>query len=391
MTSGKDIMNKNAEQTLPWLLQFLETAEDSELALLLKNLDCCTSGDRAVVDVVSKFQAMSRRDILDSYADPSELKQAESVTGLRELRWLRIKHALRALRPTKDKLEPETQLNELRRNIKKENLLDFVLRYRRTADSFLRQGVVAKARCMQLLYQKLPKDLQKSMWTMPFGSASLDSIEDVVRNRMNWLAIVAKGTYTYEELSEYLALDAIEQYAPQVSDKERSKWEQKTGRMKVDIKASTKGGDKAASRERETAGSPRGDRTEIKAPGVGAFCGGVRYEAASDAEDLMRAWKTLMDQPHYRRQAERFLGVKREIMHSDSASTLHGADPSFAEALRGNEAVGREAQSDTPPPTPSQPPRLSKPSEPPMLSRRAYKPPMAPAMSMAPASRRFVL
>ena len=381
MTSGKDITNKNAEQTVPWLLQFLETAEDSELALLLKNLDCCTSGDRAVLDVVSKFQAMSRRDILESYADPSELKQAESVTGLRELRWLRIKHALRALRPAKDKLEPETQLNELRRNIKKENLLDFVLRYRRTADSFLRQGVVAKARCMQLLYQKLPKDLQKSMWTMPFGSASLDSIEDVVRNRMNWLAIVAKGTYTYEELSEYLALDAIEHYVPKGRDKERSKGEQKTGRTGGDNKAGTKGGDKAASRERESA-SPKGDKTETKAPGTEAFFGGIQYEVASEAEDLMSAWKTLMDQPYYRRQAERFLGVKREITHSDSASTLHGADRCFPEALRGNEAVGREAESDTPPPSPPHPPRLS---------RRAYKPSVVPQMPTAPASRRFVL
>ena len=140
-----------------WLIPYLEATEGvghDRLRRLLKHIDNRTSGGHAVVDIVARYQTKGRDAILADYTDAAERDEAANVIGLNNPRWHRIKQALRTLHPQENAMAPETQLLTMKRHPKNENLLEFVMRYRRSADQFITQGVVTKERCLQILIQK---------------------------------------------------------------------------------------------------------------------------------------------------------------------------------------------------------------------------------------------
>ena len=257
-----------------WLIPYLEATEDvghDRLRRLLKHIDNRTSGGHAVVDIVARYQTKGRDAILADYADATERDEAANVIGLNNLRWHRIKQALRTLHPQENAMAPETQLLTMKRHPKNENLLEFVMRYRRSADPFITQGVVTKERCLQILFQKLPDALQTMMSIVPFNTATLDTVEDIVRSKLDWMAITKPGVYVTKELGDYMEVDAVELHAAQCVDEECHNM-----------------------REKIISGSD------------------IRFDAITNANGVMIAWKKLMDQPRFYREAERFMAARRK-------------------------------------------------------------------------------
>ena len=257
-----------------WLIPYLEATEDvghDRLRRLLKHVDNRTSGGHAVVDIVARYQTKGRDAILADYADAAARNEAANVIGLNNLRWHRIKQALRTLHPQENAMAPETQLLTMKRHPKNENLLEFVMRYRRSADQFITQGMVTKERCLQILFQKLPDALQTMMSIIPFNTATLDTVEDIVRSKLDWMAITKPGVYVTKELGDYMEVDAVELHAAQSVDEECHNM-----------------------REKIISGSD------------------IRFDAITNANGVMIAWKKLMDQPRFYREAERFMAARRK-------------------------------------------------------------------------------
>ena len=274
MVSEHGIFTRWTPEAERWLIPYLEATESvghDRLRRLLKHIDNRTSGGHAVVDVVARYQNMTRDAILGDYTDAGARNEAANVVGLNNLRWHRIKEALRTLHPQENAMAPETQLLTMKRHPKNENLLEFVMRYRRSADQFIRQGVVTKERCLQILFQKLPDALQTMMSIFPFQTATLDTVEDVVRSKLDWMAITKPGVYVAKELGDYMEIDA------------------------VDLHVAQQGGEECHNlREKIFAGN------------------GIRFDAITNANGVMIAWKKLMDQPRFYREAERFMAGRRK-------------------------------------------------------------------------------
>ena len=274
MVSERRTFTRWTPEAERWLIPYLEATESvghDRLRRLLKHIDNRTSGGHAVVDVVARYQNMTRDAILGDYTDADARNEAADVVGLNNLRWHRIKQALQTLHPQENAMAPETQLLTMKRHPKNENLLEFVMRYRRSAGQFIQQGVVTKERCLQILFQKLPDALQTMMSIVPFDTATLDVVEDVVRSKLDWMAITRPGVYVAKELGDYMEVDAVELHVAQHGAEECHNL-----------------------REKIVAGNE------------------IRYDAITNANGVMIAWKTLMDQPRFYREAERFLRAKKK-------------------------------------------------------------------------------
>ena len=104
----------------------------------------------------------------------------------------------------------------MERDSRSENLLEFVLRFRRSADRFIVGGEVTERRAMQILYQKFPKDLQIAMQLQPFQRMTLEEMERLVRHKVDWISFMTPGSMNPQELSDYMEIDTVKQAASAV-------------------------------------------------------------------------------------------------------------------------------------------------------------------------------
>ena len=109
------------------------------------------------------------------------------------------------------------------------------------------------------------------MSIVPFQTATLDTVEDVVRSKLDWMAITKPGVYVAKELGDYMEIDAVELHVAQ-------QWGEECHNL----------------REKIFAGND------------------IRFDAITNANGVMIAWKKLMDQPRFYSEAERFMAARRK-------------------------------------------------------------------------------
>ena len=109
------------------------------------------------------------------------------------------------------------------------------------------------------------------MSIVPFQTATLDTVEDVVKSKLDWMAITKPGVYVAKELGDYMEIDAVELYAALQGEEECHNL-----------------------REKIVAGND------------------IRFDAITNANGVMIVWKKLMDQPRFYREVERFMAARRK-------------------------------------------------------------------------------
>lgn len=287
-------------QWLPSYLEVTEMAGQARFKRLLEFFDLNSSGSRVVLDAVKRFANATKDECVDSIVDATE---AHRVDGLSEIkaRWEAVKNALYESLPSENKLAPETQLVNMKRD-SAENLLEFVMRYRRLAEEFTRASKISDDRALQILYRKLPSELQRLMTTMNFSTTTLNEVELVVRNRMDWMAVSTPGAYNKRELGDYMDIDTLEVAPPADA--------QSIGLNAVRDKLFTDGR--------------------------------IQFDQVTNENAVMIVWKELMKRPKYRREAERFLASNRGGRRSS------GAGPSNQPTVMTHELVASD-DDDVPP------------------------------------------
>eukprot|EP00210_Caulerpa_lentillifera_P001453 g1394.t1 len=276
-----------------WLPSYLEVTENVGLPRfkrLLEFFDLNSSGSRVVLDAVKRFSNATKDECVDSFVDATD---ASRVGKLNEsnARWEAVKNALYESLPSENKLAPETQLFNMKR-YPSENLLEFVLRYKRLADEFARDSKVSDDRILQILYRKLPPELQRLMSTMDFSTTTLSKVELVVRNCMDWMAVSTPGLYNKKELGDYMDIDTYQM-----------------------LQASS-------------------EQTELNAIRDKLLTsGGIQFDQITNENAVMVVWKELMKRPKYRREAERFLASSKSIRKPN------GSGPSVQPTFMAHEIV----------------------------------------------------
>eukprot|EP00210_Caulerpa_lentillifera_P005398 g5160.t1 len=262
-------------QWLPSYLEVTESAGQARFKRLLEFFDLNSPDGRLVLEAVQRFVDKTTDQCADSFMDPTE---SNRVSGLVEAkaRWEAVKNALYESLPAENKLAPETQLVNMKRD-PSENLLEFVMRFRRLAEEFRNADKVSDDRALQILYQKLPPDMQRSMTTMNFSTSTLNDVEAVVRNRLDWMAVSTPGTYNRRELGDYMEIGALD-----MDDTNSQTLELNAIREKLFVN------------------------------------GNICFNHIANENAVMVVWKELMKRPKYRREAERFLASSRNTRKSSN-------------------------------------------------------------------------
>eukprot|EP00210_Caulerpa_lentillifera_P000116 g111.t1 len=262
-------------QWLPSYLEVTESAGQTRFKRLLEFFDLNSPGGRLVLEAVQRFVDKTTNQCANSFMDPTE---SNRVSGLVEAkaRWEAVKNALYESLPAENKLAPETQLVNMKRD-PSENLLEFVMRFRRLAEEFRNADKVSDDRALQILYQKLPPDMQRSMTTMNFSTSTLNDVEAVVRNRLDWMAVSTPGTYNRRELGDYMEIGALD-----MDDTNSQTFELNAIREKLFVN------------------------------------GNICFNHIVNENAVMVVWKELMKRPKYRREAERFLASSRNTRKSSN-------------------------------------------------------------------------
>ena len=259
-----------------WLIPFVTTCENpgqARVRLLLSHIDKHAPGGQAVVASVARVQTMELNDVKTRYFAG---KTDAFFAGWDDsrIRWAAIVAELENLLPAESTLSPEERLRGLKKE-KTENLLDFVLRFRRIADNYTKSAKVTETRATHILFRKLPKEIQRQMCGTKFSNADLDKLEARVRNWLDWMRLASEDTFSKEDVDDYMDVDYVNSiYSSQTTDECRA----------------------------ENASSLR---SQVLRDGQ------LNFDEITSKNAVMVAWKTMMREERYRQESFRFLNKYR--------------------------------------------------------------------------------
>jgi len=181
---------------------------------------------------------------------------------------------------------------------------------------FTKASKISDDRALQILYRKLPIELQRLMTTMDFSQTTLKDVELTVRNRLDWMAVSTPGAYNKKELGDYMDIDTLKLTQAECQP------------------------------------------LELNAMRDQLFVNGkIQYDQVTNENSVMIVWKELMKRPKYRREAERFLASNKGTRKNN------GPGPSTQPAYMIHELIESDNDEDE---TPVGPPLLDQDDSPPL-------------------------
>ena len=236
-----------------------------------------SSGGRRVRDILDEVGDMEAAACQAEIADNEiiEKMQAQTVDAQR---WRVIVKRLAELLPADNLVSPEAQLTAMEMWQDKEDLLGFCERFRQAAEMLIVDGKVSQQRAFQILFKKMPMDVKNVLANGTKNSgATMTTIEGVVRQKTDWLLMADPGDYPAPIVAQYLP--SYRAASLQMTE------------------ASV-----------EMGGSSSGCHAVI---GLIKPDGSVDLAKIKTYNHVMIAWKALMNQPRFYREAARFMAQKQ--------------------------------------------------------------------------------
>ena len=121
------------------------------------------------------------------------------------LRWKAIKVNLERLLPEQSALAPVDSLRRMRKD-PRESLLDFIRRFRATAQVYHSEGKITEREATHLLVQKLPTDFVYHMSGTDFANITIDNLEKRAKNVVDFMRLQATQCKPVVPIGEYMDL-----------------------------------------------------------------------------------------------------------------------------------------------------------------------------------------
>ena len=269
-----------------------------------------SDGGRRVRDILDDVAEMEAIACQEEIADEATVEKMKTLT-VDSQRWKVIVKRLAALLPTDNQAAPEAQLMKMELWPDKEELLGFCERFRQSAETFINDQKVSPQRAFQILFKKMPSDVKNLLANgaarNPGTAKTMKTIEDVVREKSDWLLMADPGDYPPSMVAQYLP--TMKSASLQMMD---------------------------AHEEMSEKGSP-GCNAVI---GLIKADGSVNLDKIKTYNHVMIAWKALTDYPRFYRESAKHMAQKKppgkprnpapDLNHMGDYSEMEIDDPETA-------------------------------------------------------------
>ena len=182
--SSEEKYERYTAQLDSWLPRVVEFGTpDGELRMerFLAYFNLESSGGNEIFLRVDEASHMTSEECQATFAtQPAHLEKLKKME-LSLQQWEVAKVLVRRLMPSATLNEAESYLTELTRDAKSETHLEFCRRYRRTAQTFVKDDKITASRSMHILYYKLPPLLMSMVhFRLDLDSATLEEVVTVV-------------------------------------------------------------------------------------------------------------------------------------------------------------------------------------------------------------------
>ena len=134
------------------------------------------------------------------------MTQATIEAALDDHRWTVIEYQLESMLPTISAEQPEAILKKLDKK-RNETLLEFVNRFMVTASTFS-DDQLSTSRKAKLLFQKLPRELQKQLAILNFEECTTKKLASRVKNYLDWMSVGDQKAWK-DHLADYMDIDTV--------------------------------------------------------------------------------------------------------------------------------------------------------------------------------------